>query len=125
MSHFIRVEENKGHREFVMFDAEEPGAIVRWWMTFYLAQDGIIRIYLDHSTVPVVQGPPHELLSGNLLVGPPFAVSVHEGVPVYEPPLAGNQPGLRVAGTGRSAVGDWDRHALFVGRSQSGVRGRG
>jgi hypothetical protein len=34
MSHFLRVETNSGRREFVMLDAEGPGAIVRWWMTF-------------------------------------------------------------------------------------------
>ncbi|MFO7668417.1 MAG: DUF2961 domain-containing protein [Bacteroidales bacterium] len=84
MSHFIRVEENMGHREFVMFDAEGPGAIVRWWMTFYIAQEGIIRVYLDHQEFPVIEGRADQVLSGNLIAGPPFAVSVHEGVPVYE-----------------------------------------
>ena len=34
MSHFLRIESNNGRREFVMFDADGPGAIVRWWMTF-------------------------------------------------------------------------------------------
>ena len=31
---FIREEVNEGRREFVLFDHEGPGAIVRWWMTF-------------------------------------------------------------------------------------------
>lgn len=84
MSHFIRIEQNQGRREFVMFDAEGPGAIVRWWMTFYVAQTGIIRIYLDGNPVPVVEGTADKLLSGNLLAPPPFAVSVHKGVPVRE-----------------------------------------
>jgi len=84
MSHFIRVETNQGRREFVMFDTTGPGAVVRWWMTFYKAWTGTLRIYLDYDTVPVIQGSPHELLSGNSLAGPPFAVSVHKGVLIRE-----------------------------------------
>ena len=84
MSHFIRVEQNQGRREFVMFDAEGPGAIVRWWMTFYVAQTGIIRVYLDGNTSPVIEGTAGKVLSGDLLAPPPFAVSVHKGVPVRE-----------------------------------------
>ncbi|TFH28269.1 MAG: DUF2961 domain-containing protein [Bacteroidia bacterium] len=84
MSHFIRVEQHMGRREFVMFDTEGPGAIVRWWMTFYLAQEGLIRVYLDHQELPVIEGRADQVLSGNLLCSAPFAVSVHLGVPVYE-----------------------------------------
>lgn len=84
MSHFIRVEENQGRREFVMLDTDGPGAIVRWWMTFYRAQDGIIRIYLDKSQDPVIQGAPGDLLSGPLLVPYPFSASVQEGAPLGE-----------------------------------------
>ena len=32
-THFIREEINEGRREFVMLETEEPGAIVRWWMS--------------------------------------------------------------------------------------------
>ena len=84
MSHFIRVEQHDGRREFVLFDADGPGVIVRWWMTFYIASDGIIRVYLDNDTVPAVRGEPRELLSGSLLTGPPLAVSVHKGVTIRE-----------------------------------------
>ena len=34
MSHFLRVENTGGRREFVMFDAPGPGAVVRWWDDF-------------------------------------------------------------------------------------------
>lgn len=78
-SHFLSVEENNGRREFVMVDAEGPGAIVRWWMTFYKAYDGIIRIYIDNDPEPIVEGPPSKVLSGNKLASYPFAVSVQEG----------------------------------------------
>lgn len=84
MSHFIRVEENSGRREFVMLDAEGPGAIVRWWMTFYKAQDGMIRVYIDNDSVPVLMGRPKELLSGSLICNPPLAASVQEGAPLGE-----------------------------------------
>lgn len=84
MSHFIRVEMNSGRREFVMFDADGPGAIVRWWMTFYKAQYGLIRIYIDNDTIPVVKGAPDLLLSGPLLTDSPLAVSVQAGAPLGE-----------------------------------------
>jgi len=84
MSHFIRVEQNNGRREFVMLDTEGPGAIVRWWMTFYKAQDGILRIYIDNTSDPVIEGSPDSLLSGALLTGYPFSASVQKGAPVGE-----------------------------------------
>lgn len=84
MSHFIRSEVNNGHREFVMFDATGPGAIVRWWMTFYKAQEGILRIYIDNDTVPVIKGRPDEILSGNSLAEGPLAISVQAGADVGE-----------------------------------------
>jgi len=84
MSHFLRVEEQSGRREFVMLDAAGPGAIVRWWMTFYKAQNGVLRIYIDNDTTPVIQGAPKDLLSGTLLSVPPLAVSVQAGAPLGE-----------------------------------------
>ena len=47
-----------GGREFVLFDADGPGAVVRWWMTFYKAQNGIIRVYIDNDTIPLLSGTP-------------------------------------------------------------------
>lgn len=82
MSHFIRVEENLGRREFVMFDTDGPGAIVRWWMTFYKAQKGTIRIYIDKKDAPVIAGSPDSLLSGNLIAPYPFSVSLQKGAPI-------------------------------------------
>ncbi|HUX94203.1 MAG TPA: glycoside hydrolase family 172 protein [Bacteroidales bacterium] len=84
MSHFIRVEDNEGRREFVMFDADGPGAVVRWWMTFYKAQNGVIRVYIDSNAEPVIQGTPVELLRGSQVSNPPLAASVQEGAPLGE-----------------------------------------
>lgn len=84
MSHFIRIEENNGRRELVMFDADGPGAIVRWWMTFYKGQNGTIRIYLDYDTVPILIGAPRDLLSGGNVAGYPLTASVQKGAPLGE-----------------------------------------
>ena len=84
LSHFIRIENNGGRREFVLFDAAGPGAIVRWWMTFYKAQNGILRVYIDNDTIPSIKGAPVEVLSGTLLTAPPFAKSVQDGAPLGE-----------------------------------------
>ena len=84
MSHFLRVEEINGRREFVMFEADGPGAVVRWWMTFYKAQDGVIRVYIDKNAMPVIQGTPVDLLRGSQLSDPPLAASVQQGAPLGE-----------------------------------------
>lgn len=84
MSHFLRVEVNGGRREFVLFDAEGPGAVVRWWMTFYRARHGTIRIYIDRDTLPVIGGSPDDLLSGEILAGAPLAISLQKGAPLGE-----------------------------------------
>ncbi len=75
---FIREEENKGRREFVLFDAEGPGAVVRWWMTFAGegAANGTVRIYIDNQPEPAIEGDILELLSGEMLASEPLAASV-------------------------------------------------
>jgi len=75
---FIREEENDGRREFVLFDHEGPGVIVRWWMTFSGAgsHDGTVRIYLDGNEQPVIEDNILKVLSGQLLAGEPLSASV-------------------------------------------------
>lgn len=77
-SWFIRQEENDGRREFVMLDADGPGAIVRFWMTFGNkdAYTGTIRFYIDGSDIPVIEGPVLDIISGGALVGEPLSSSV-------------------------------------------------
>jgi len=77
-THFIREEENQGRREFVMFDAQGPGAVVRWWSTFAGegAADGTVRIYIDNQEEPVFEGNILDLLSGDMLASEPLAASV-------------------------------------------------
>ncbi|WP_277557473.1 glycoside hydrolase family 172 protein [Ereboglobus sp. PH5-10] len=84
-SMFLRVERNNGRREFVMFDAGGPGAIVRFWMTF-AGKDcgrGTMRIYIDGDDAPAVEGAAFDILSGSIIAGPPLAASVSEETP-YE-----------------------------------------
>jgi len=79
-SMFIRTDTVNGREEYVMFDAEGPGAIVRFWMTF-AGEDsgkGILRIYFDNQEQPAVEGKAFDVLSGNLLVGEPLAASVSD-----------------------------------------------
>ena len=56
-SQFIRKEINQGRREFVLFDAEGPGAIVRFWVTVAMYEgNGILRIYIDNNSIPELEG---------------------------------------------------------------------
>ncbi|MFC2096872.1 glycoside hydrolase family 172 protein [Bacteroidota bacterium] len=75
---FVREENNEGRREFVMLDADGPGAIVRFWMTFAGegAHDGILRIYIDGNEKPVIEGKAMKIISGGGLVGEPLSSSV-------------------------------------------------
>lgn len=82
---FIRQEQINERKEQVMMDAEGPGAVVRFWMTFAGKNSGkgIIRIYFDNNRNPVVEGTAFDLLSRGLLVGEPLASSVSD-LSVYE-----------------------------------------
>ena len=77
-TNFIRVENNNGRREYVMFDSDGPGAVVRFWMTFSGegATDGILRIYIDNNKTPLIEGSPLKILSGHLLAPEPLSASV-------------------------------------------------
>lgn len=61
--HFIRTEQNGDREEFVLMDAEGPGAVVRFWSASP-EEAGTIRIYLDRATEPVFELPLTELLGG-------------------------------------------------------------
>ena len=85
-SWFIRQEENNGRREFVMLDADGPGAIVRFWMTFgnQDAYTGTIRFYFDGNEVPEIEGPVLDVISGGMLVGEPLSSSVSPETNYYQ-----------------------------------------
>jgi hypothetical protein len=75
---FIREEENDGRREFVMFEADGPGAVVRWWMTFGNADamESYIRVYIDSQPYPVLEGRAPDLVGGGILAPDPLSTSV-------------------------------------------------
>ncbi len=77
---FIREEINRGRKEYVLMDAKGPGAIVRIWMTFAGkdAGRGILRIYLDNNSTPVIEGDALSIISGGQLVEAPLSSSVSD-----------------------------------------------
>ncbi|NBC06476.1 MAG: DUF2961 domain-containing protein [Bacteroidetes bacterium] len=77
-TNFLRKEVTENGTEWVMFDSDQPGAIVRWWMTFAGegAGDGTLRIYIDGAESPAVEGRAYDLMSGGLLAYPPLSASV-------------------------------------------------
>ena len=79
-SMFLRVEKNNNRREFVMMDAEGPGAIVRFWMTFSGNNSGrgTMRIYVDDYSKPAIEGAAFDILSGTVVTTAPLATSVSE-----------------------------------------------
>jgi len=83
-SFFIRQETNDGRTEWVMMDAQGPGAIVRWWVTSG-AYKGTIRIYIDGAARPTVEARVDELVGGTALVGPPLSEERARGRNLYLP----------------------------------------
>ncbi len=83
-SFFLRSETSEGREEWVMMDAEGPGAIVRWWIT---AADpkGTIRIYLDSQKDPAIEAPARDLIGGKALVEPPLSEVRARGYNLYLP----------------------------------------
>jgi hypothetical protein len=67
-SQFIRTEQKNGHKEYVMMDADGPGAIVRFWLTTML-RPGNLRIYFDNSSEPAVVIPAYDLMKSGLPAG--------------------------------------------------------
>ena len=69
-----------------MMDAEGPGAIVRFWMTFSGINrgQGTLRIYIDNEEKPVIEGNVRDILSGQVLCGEPLSTSVPDEAPMEE-----------------------------------------
>ncbi len=89
-SQFVRVEQNAGRKEYVMLDAEGPGAVVRFWGTWHGPRkdgrllpfsNGTLRVYLDNRPNPAIEGPIADLISGGKLIGPPLSESVSPDTP--------------------------------------------
>lgn len=82
-SHFLRIDDREGsdEKEYVMMDADGPGAIVRLWGTWHGPQgqpfsNGTIRVYLDGQSEPAIEGPIKEIIDGGMLAGAPLSQGV-------------------------------------------------
>ncbi len=77
-SMFIRKEANHSRNEYVLMEAKGPGAIVRMWMTFSGENSGrgVLRIYLDDYSTPIIEGDALDIISGGKLTGEPLSASV-------------------------------------------------
>lgn len=74
---FIRTEYNNGRREYVMFESNKPGAIVRFWATVLEYKgNATLRFYIDGNTQPVLQGELISLIGNGGVVGSPLSASV-------------------------------------------------
>ena len=81
--HYLRVEQRDGRNEYVMLDADGPGAIVRIWSA---NPKGTLRIYIDEQPEPVIEAPMADLLSGKAAGIPaPIAHEVSRGWNCYLP----------------------------------------
>ncbi len=78
-SWFLRNEINNGRKEWVLMDAEGPGAIVRMWAASQRPvgdePKGMLRFYIDGSDEPAIEGSLHELLSGRSFIKHPLSMA--------------------------------------------------
>jgi hypothetical protein len=80
-SQFVRIEDKDGRKEYVMMDADGPGAVVRIWSTWHGPgggefSNGTLRVYLDGAETPAIEGPIAEIIDGGKLAGPPLSQGV-------------------------------------------------
>ncbi|MGD7654739.1 MAG: glycoside hydrolase family 172 protein [Verrucomicrobiales bacterium] len=76
---FLRIEENDGKKEWVLMDHDGAGAIVRTWMPWLRqlkpGSDITMRIYLDGSDEPALEGNMLGMFDGSGVIPHPFAHS--------------------------------------------------
>ncbi|MDO4628988.1 MAG: DUF2961 domain-containing protein [Planctomycetia bacterium] len=81
---FLREEENNGRKEWVLMDAEGPGAVVRWWITAPGYKSNF-HIYIDGSDIPTFSGKIDEIVGGSALCGAPLSQETSRGRNLYLP----------------------------------------
>ncbi|MDR2706738.1 MAG: DUF2961 domain-containing protein [Planctomycetaceae bacterium] len=83
-SQFLREETNGDRKEWVLMDADGPGAIVRFWITapHYKVK---FRVYLDNNSTPTIETNIGDLVGGEFLVGAPFSEETARGRNLYLP----------------------------------------
>lgn len=81
--HFVKVESRGGRKEFVLLEAEGPGATVRLWSA---NPEGNLRVYIDGGDQPALEAPMGDLLRGKVQpFAPPLACEVSKGCNLYFP----------------------------------------
>jgi hypothetical protein len=80
---YLRTETTNGRQEFVMMDADGPGAIVRIWSA---NPAGTLRLYLDAAETPALEAKMEDLLGGKFPGLPrPIAGEYSKGWNLYFP----------------------------------------
>ena len=82
-SHFPRVEQREGRREFVLMDEAGPGAVVRFWVTCYRGGEGTLRFYFDGAEKPSLEGPVRSFIGGTGLAEAPLSVHYPARIPKH------------------------------------------
>jgi hypothetical protein len=90
---FIRIEETNGRKEWVLMDHDGAGAIVRTWMPWDRptrpGSSATLRIYLDGSDEPVLEGDMLKMFDGTGVIPYPFAhPSLRSAVSFFPIPYA-------------------------------------
>jgi hypothetical protein len=81
--HYLRVEGEGDHREWVLAESKGPGYVSRIWSA---NPDGELRIYIDGSRSPVLAVPFAEITSGKISpFGVPFGHDASRGRNLYFP----------------------------------------
>lgn len=95
---FIRKENNQGREEHVIAEFGGPGCLNRLWTpdrrippraSMYAEETTIVRIYLDGSDTPVIEGLFQDVFNGKGIFPPPFAhESLSSAVSYFPVPFA-------------------------------------
>lgn len=83
-SQFLREEENNGRREWVLMEADGPGAIVRFWITApnYVNH---LYFYIDNAAEPVIAGASDMVIGGSAVAPSPLSQETARGRNLYLP----------------------------------------
>src|SRR5208283_2547877 len=81
--HYLRVEGEGDHREWVLAEAQGPGYVSRIWSA---NPDGELRIYIDGAAVPALAAPFAAITNGEIApFGAPFGHDASRGRNLYFP----------------------------------------
>lgn len=81
---FVREEKNENRTEWVLMEAEGPGAITRWWITAPHYKNNVY-IYIDNNSVPTFEGKIADLVGGSFFGDAPLSEVTAGGRNLYLP----------------------------------------